>query len=848
MATGQPLRTSLLLTGDSSDLKAATIEARREVAGVGETARQASGDLGLLAGANDAAAAAARRAADAVRGQSAAETDLRAAISSFAGIRPDRGGADIRARQADIDAYAASLDRLRAKYNPVFAASKAYEAELDELNRAHALGAINAQEHGAALEVLNARYQLGAADATRFGASTRVSAAHAGNLAAQLNDIGVMLAAGQSPFQLMLQQGTQINQIWGHMGAGGVLATFRTALMSMVNPISLVTFGVIGAGAAAVQYFTRAGEEAIALDGILDRHEQIIRSLGPAYENALQKAREYSTDPEVAEVLLRGAVRDAVDELDREIAEALQLIDTEIRKAAFDVVREGVAASLDQAAANTRFGPFLELIEKFRAGTIDARAFRDEVARIGSRTEGLEKVSKELTDIAAAAVEAEIEVKGLPDNVDRLNHAFDLLQATINEMRSDSAREEIQELKDRAEEGELSIDEVRTAIGNLSGVSPDLSNAIAELVALFEQAIATRDAVEDVMRGGGTGGPRRYSRGVNTRIDRYEVDLPDEAPAPQRRVDPYFEAPTRARGRRGKSDAERDRERYRDIIRSAEQYIELQALEREALYLTEEAAAALRYEQNLLNQAQNAGIELTPDQTAALSELAQEMARVEAETDAAAEAMAHQRDIMDGALSDLRSALDDGKLTWEELASVALNAIDKIIDKIQDELLDALLEVGNAGRGSGGGFGGILGWLAGIFDFGGVSLPNSAPIPMPRPPGFASGVDHAPPGWAWVGEEGPELIRLRGGETIRSHTESVRMVGGGMRAPQALAPPSRSYNDHRVYNIDARGAQEGVAEQIRAAIADYDETLPDKVQGKFEALTEKPRRRSGRWN
>lgn len=32
--------------------------------------------------------------------------------------------------------------------------------------------------------------------------------------------------------------------------------------------------------------------------------------------------------------------------------------------------------------------------------------------------------------------------------------------------------------------------------------------------------------------------------------------------------------------------------------------------------------------------------------------------------------------------------------------------------------------------------------------------------------GFASGTPDAPPGWAWVGELGPELMRLRGGETI----------------------------------------------------------------------------------
>lgn len=33
-------------------------------------------------------------------------------------------------------------------------------------------------------------------------------------------------------------------------------------------------------------------------------------------------------------------------------------------------------------------------------------------------------------------------------------------------------------------------------------------------------------------------------------------------------------------------------------------------------------------------------------------------------------------------------------------------------------------------------------------------------------PGHANGTGNAPPGWAWVGEEGPELMRMRGGEQI----------------------------------------------------------------------------------
>ncbi|MFE5542772.1 transglycosylase SLT domain-containing protein [Streptomyces sp. NPDC056534] len=40
--------------------------------------------------------------------------------------------------------------------------------------------------------------------------------------------------------------------------------------------------------------------------------------------------------------------------------------------------------------------------------------------------------------------------------------------------------------------------------------------------------------------------------------------------------------------------------------------------------------------------------------------------------------------------------------------------------------------------------------------------------------GYAKGTAGAAPGWAWVGEEGPELVNFSGGETVLTHTESLR--------------------------------------------------------------------------
>lgn len=89
-----------------------------------------------------------------------------------------------------------------------------------------------------------------------------------GNLVAQGNDVFTMLIAGQDPLQLAIQQGTQINQIWGQMGVSGAGA-FRMvggAIMSMLSPINLVTIGSIAAAGAMVGWFTSGQEEALSLE------------------------------------------------------------------------------------------------------------------------------------------------------------------------------------------------------------------------------------------------------------------------------------------------------------------------------------------------------------------------------------------------------------------------------------------------------------------------------------------------------------------------------------------------------------------------------------------------------
>ena len=110
--------------------------------------------------------------------------------------------------------------------------------------------------------------------ATKAGTQFKGAASHTANLAAQFNDIGVQLAAGQSPLILAVQQGTQINQVLAQMGQrGGALKSLRAAFASIVSPVSLLTIGLIAGGAALAQWGIRAlsaGRETRTMADIID--------------------------------------------------------------------------------------------------------------------------------------------------------------------------------------------------------------------------------------------------------------------------------------------------------------------------------------------------------------------------------------------------------------------------------------------------------------------------------------------------------------------------------------------------------------------------------------------------
>lgn len=147
--------------------------------------------------------------------------------------------------------------------------------------------------------------------------ANKMAAGSMGNLVAQGNDVVTMLIAGQDPMQLAIQQGTQINQIWGQMGAKGTDA-FRMiggAIRSMISPINLITIGSIAAAGAMVGWLTSGQEEALTLE---ERIEAVDAKVSDLRETTSRSASDLRDE--------FGSVTQEVKELNRELA-TLQLDD-----------------------------------------------------------------------------------------------------------------------------------------------------------------------------------------------------------------------------------------------------------------------------------------------------------------------------------------------------------------------------------------------------------------------------------------------------------------------------------------------------------------------------------------
>lgn len=413
------------------------------------------------------------------------------------------------------------MERLRTKYDPVYAASRRYEAQLDELNRAHRLGAITAKQHEAALETLNAEYQRGAGAVVAMRGSvaqvtTGLTAMQAGavrtssglngmrggiqNVSYQVADFAVQVSNGTAASVALGQQLPQLLGGFGMMGA--------------------VLGAVVAVGAPLISMMMKTEDGAKEMKKSLDELRDAVRAyrdaaadariptaeLAERYGKASEKAREFLRAlREISEVQARESVDDVFSRLADSFGELPDGAATSLGP-----VGEEAKVLLDRldAIESSLRGSILQ-VDKRNALSGELIEVRDALGGISGEVAVIRRISDELdigTEAAAriaAALAALDTAEGGTAQADAARNMLAALEAALGpyESMNDEARalyenvrtagEEAANLVGAAHSGAAAIastadeagrlaDELSRALGNLARLQTGASRSLEE--------------------------------------------------------------------------------------------------------------------------------------------------------------------------------------------------------------------------------------------------------------------------------------------------------------------------------------------------------------------------------
>lgn len=213
-------------------------------------------------------------------------SELREAKASLEALGPAANKAETAVENLDT-----AIEQTAVSANSASAANTKLSAAAEAAAGAYGRGANTARMYAAA----NANV---ATTANAAAAANNNLAGQTGNIAAQFNDIGVQLAGGQSPFLIALQQGTQLNQIFGGQGLGAILRGLGGAFASLINPVSLLTIAVITFGGAAIQALTSWLSSSEEVNLSLEEQAQLISAVTEEWGNAFPAIQAYNNELE----------------------------------------------------------------------------------------------------------------------------------------------------------------------------------------------------------------------------------------------------------------------------------------------------------------------------------------------------------------------------------------------------------------------------------------------------------------------------------------------------------------------------------------------------------------------
>mgnify|MGYP001595677458 CR=1 FL=1 len=209
-------------------------------------------------------------------------------------------------READVAAYGASLDGLRAKYSPLFATIQQYKAAQTEIRTAHAMGALSADEMSAALTRQRQQALSTIAAIKGLGTAQVQAQATAGarrnfgwqQLGLQGNDVATMMMMGAPAGQIAASQGPQIfqtMQMW-EGGVSGAMSDIYSTIGGLITRFPLLTAAAAASSIAIASLYAVTRQEGPSAEEALTRHEELVKRIKDAYGDAAASVGKLRTE------------------------------------------------------------------------------------------------------------------------------------------------------------------------------------------------------------------------------------------------------------------------------------------------------------------------------------------------------------------------------------------------------------------------------------------------------------------------------------------------------------------------------------------------------------------------
>lgn len=764
------------------------------------------------------------------------------------------------ARQTDELARRASL--LRAQLDPVGASQARLNAELAEYASLADSGQISTMELAQAQVLARTKHEQLIESFGKKGTSN--SSFQATNVAYQLQDVFSTAALGMSPFTVALQQGPQLASVFGETGAAGAVKTLGTAFARLIDPVSLVTIGLTGATAAAIQYFTSSNDGVKNADKVLSEHASLIREIKDAYGDAAAGLDDYTkkTNTQLGEfakanlLSLKKVAKSAGDEF-------------------FDEIGQLGAGRSGGFVVDAQFAPFRTAIDKLRqgvkAGKPDFDAFYQQINQIVATNPG------KLTDLGGKVVELSSAFLDAEKNVDQANAAIGVIGGTAAAQidRVHQLSQELQTLAGIAMAPVTATDQIAASV----------NSGLSKLNEYRNGGLIDEEARRRLLIAGSL---------ADQRIDAGFVDMGDgtrvAAPTPGAR--PNIELEGLPGADKLAKAAQKSADAYRDVIKNAKDRIDQMKLEATTSGETGIAAETLSFKLKLLQDATDKGRKVTAAQREELDKLTEsyrsaataaseaklqqdiqfqqrqlgrssidqnvastlrqyglpeDMDSYDAQLIRSNEQLKQSRDLAGDFASTLSNGLRQGEGLWKSMGDAATSVLSKISDMLLNDVLNAIFQVKSAG--SSGGSGGLLSGLLGLFGGGsssGFDLGTGATAftgtqPFALGGMFSNSIVSRPTlfpfanGTGLMGEAGPEAIMPlrrdasgRLGVSGPAGNDNRSSSGSGMGGLHvSLGVAFDQDEGFRAYVKDV--AQTEGASAAKAGIKDYDRQMPDRV-------------------